>query len=124
MRKYLLQTAITIFSLNCFAGNPIFKNDKAAHWYAGALIAYGASEFTWQLTNKPGISCGIGGLVSTGITWGKEYFWDKKLNKGVYSNADGFTGTMGAVGGMMIFRVRVDLYQKKHFKLPQKSRWD
>lgn len=98
---------------------PFFLNaqkisDDTKHFYAGFGIAVLSGEITNQIINKPAISALIGIGLGSGITWGKEIIFDRYLNKGVYNKHDGFIGTMGAICGGMVIRVKFDIYERRN----------
>ena len=92
------------------------QTDDVKHFYAGFGISVITSEVTNQLTDRPVLSCLVGGSI--GITAGalKECVYDREMKRGVYSNTDMFLTGWGSVIGSMCMRVKFDLQMKKRQK--------
>lgn len=92
------------------------KSQDYLHVYAGIGISIVTSEVSYQITDRPVLSCLIGSAC--GITAGilKEKVYDRELKNGVYSQQDMFLTGWGAVIGSMCMRVKFDLQDKKRQK--------
>ena len=110
MRKLLI---ILLLSSVCVNSQ---IDDKTKHFYAGFGITVLTAEVTNQMIDKPFLSA-LSGFIA-GATAGilKEIVWDKKMNKGVYSNKDMGMTIWGAACGALVIRVRFDLQDKKKHK--------
>lgn len=110
--KYLLLIPFFTFGQNPKWINQLGQSsekDDAKHYWVSALGTIGASSIIYHYTNKPGLSCLLGGAFMFGVGVGKEYIWDGMMKRGVKSGGDIFMDSMGVLGGMMGARVRIDI---------------
>lgn len=92
------------------------KSQDYLHVYAGMGISIVTSEVSNQITDRPVLSCVIGGLAGIGAGIAKECIYDREFKNGVYSKKDMFLTGWGAVIGSMIMTVKFDLNYKKRQK--------
>lgn len=80
-----------------------------ASWIGSTLIGTSVNHFI----DRPTLSTWIGGVSMFGIGLGKEYVWDRKLKKGVFSKDDIVHNGWGTCLGLLTCRVVIDIRQKK-----------
>lgn len=92
------------------------QNGEVKHFYAGFGITALSAEIINQQIDRPFISSAIGfGLGATaGIL--KEVVYDRKMERGVYSNSDMGHTIWGSLVGALCIRVKFDLDYKKKWK--------
>ena len=110
----MVKIVITLLLLNLGLSAQI--DDRNKHFYAGFGITILTAEVTNQMIYKPFISALSGFIAGTTAGILKEIVWDKKMNKGVYSNKDMGMTIWGAACGALVIRVRFDLQDKKKHK--------
>jgi hypothetical protein len=91
-------------------------NGATKHFYAGFGITVITAEVTNQMIDKPFLSALSGFAIGTTAGILKEVVWDKKMDRGVYSNKDMGMTIWGAACGALVIRVRFDLQDKKKNK--------
>lgn len=91
-------------------------DDKTKHFYAGFGITVLTAEVTNQMIDKPFLSALSGFVAGTTAGVLKEVVYDRKMDKGVYSNKDMGMTIWGAACGALVIRVRFDLQDKKKHK--------
>ena len=82
--------------------------DDAKHVYATCAITHAVGWGVYYKTDKPGLSCviGMGAGMIAGL--GKEYIWDKKLDKGTFSKLDLASDAWGCLLGGITLRCAID----------------
>jgi hypothetical protein len=91
-------------------------DDATKHFYAGFTITVLTAEVTNQMIDKPFLSALSGFAIGTTAGILKEVVYDRKMDKGVYSNKDMGMTIWGAACGALVIRVRFDLQDKKKHK--------
>jgi hypothetical protein len=91
-------------------------DDATKHFYAGFTITVLTAEVTNQMIDKPFLSALSGFAIGTTAGILKEVVWDRKMDRGVYSNQDMGMTIWGAACGALVIRVRFDLQDKKKNK--------
>jgi hypothetical protein len=91
-------------------------DDATKHFYAGFTITVLTAEVTNQMIDKPFLSALSGFAIGTTAGVLKEVVWDRKMDRGVYSNKDMGMTIWGAACGALVIRVRFDLQDKKKHK--------
>ena len=91
-------------------------DDATKHFYAGFTITVLTAEVTNQMIDKPFLSDLTGFAIGTTAGILKEVVYDRKMDKGVYSNKDMGITIWGASCGALVIRVRFDLQDKKKHK--------
>ena len=91
-------------------------DDATKHFYAGFGITIITAEVTNQIIDKPFLSALSGFIAGTTAGVLKEVVYDRKMNRGVYSNKDMGMTIWGAACGALVIRVRFDLQDKKKNK--------
>ena len=91
-------------------------DDATKHFYAGFGITVLTAEVTNQMIDKPFLSALTGFVAGTTAGILKEVVWDRKMDRGVYSNKDMGMTIWGAACGALVIRVRFDLQDKKKHK--------
>lgn len=83
-------------------------DDKALHFYSGAGITFVTGSIVNHYTHKPTLSTWVG--IGTGVLagLGKEYIYDKAMNKGVFSKDDYLMTFWGAACGGVVIRCAID----------------
>jgi len=81
--------------------------DSDKHKIAGNVISLGIGAITYELTDKPFLSIGVG--FGAGVLAGilKEEVYDKRMKKGVYSEQDMIDTGWGAVVGSIMVSVYI-----------------
>lgn len=74
-------------------------NDDSKHFYAGFGITLTTHFITSQFNVKPVKSRALGFLAGMTANFLKEFVWDKRLDRGVYSNEDLAFTSYGVVLG-------------------------
>ena len=110
MGKFLI-----IFLLSSICVNSQI-DDATKHFYAGFGITVLTAEVTNQMIDKPFLSALSGFAIGTTAGILKEVVWDRKMDKGVYSNKDMGITIWGAACGALVIRVKFDLQDKKKNK--------
>lgn len=104
------------------------EKSNSLHFYASAigtgLTARTLDFVEEQLDIEPHQTRNIwiAGTFIFGVGLGKEYIYDRKLGKGVFSKADIFMNGMGVVSGMMVKRCLNDWRERKKQELEYKKR--
>lgn len=111
MRKLLI---ILLLSSVCVNSQ---IDDATKHFYAGFGITVLTAEVTNQMIDKPFLSALSGFAIGTTAGILKEVVYDRKMDKGVYSNKDMGMTVWGAACGALVIRVRFDLQDKKKHKV-------
>lgn len=111
MRKLLI---ILLLSSVCVNSQ---IDDATKHFYAGFGITLITAEVTNQMIDKPFLSALSGFIAGTTAGILKEVVWDRKMDRGVYSNKDMGMTIWGAACGALVIRVRFDLQDKKKHKV-------
>lgn len=107
--------------------NTNYFTDDNMHYLAGHGIAAGVGYSMHFFTNRPVLSCLAGFLTGTAIGVGKEYIYDKELNKGTFSVGDMATTAWGSLTGSLMLRVVIDVenrHNKKSFLFKQTAKED
>jgi hypothetical protein len=91
-------------------------DDATKHFYAGFTITVLTAEVTNQMIDKPFLSALSGFAIGTTAGILKEVVYDRKMDRGVYSNKDMGMTIWGAACGALVIRVRFDLQDKKKHK--------
>jgi hypothetical protein len=91
-------------------------DDATKHFYAGFGITVITAEVTNQMIDKPFLSALSGFAIGTTAGILKEVVWDRKMDRGIYSNKDMGMTIWGAACGALVIRVRFDLQDKKKNK--------
>lgn len=89
-------------------------NDDTKHYYAGLGISVCTSALIYEATDRNGLSIAIGFASGVGAGVLKEYWWDKHLNKGVFSKADLYTTIWGSLNSVPILICVRDFKKKKN----------
>jgi hypothetical protein len=110
----VVKIVITLLLLNL--GLSAQDNGATKHFYAGFTITVLTAEVTNQMIDKPFLSALSGFAIGTTAGILKEVVWDRKMDKGVYSNKDMGMTIWGAACGALVIRVRFDLQDKKKHK--------
>lgn len=110
MRKLLI---ILLLSSVCVKSQ---IDDATKHFYAGFTITVLTAEVTNQMIDKPFLSALSGFAIGTTAGVLKEVVYDRKMDRGVYSNKDMGMTIWGAACGALVIRVRFDLQDKKKHK--------
>ena len=92
-------------------------DDATKHFYAGFTITVLTAEVTNQMIDKPFLSALSGFAIGTTAGILKEVVYDRKMDRGVYSNKDMGMTIWGAACGALVIRVRFDLQDKKKHKV-------
>lgn len=92
-------------------------DDATKHFYAGFTITVLTAEVTNQMIDKPFLSALTGFAIGTTAGILKEVVYDRKMDRGVYSNKDIGMTAWGAACGALVIRVRFDLQDKKKHKV-------
>ena len=111
MRKLLI---ILLLSSVCVKSQ---IDDATKHFYAGFTITVLTAEVTNQMIDKPFLSALSGFAIGTTAGILKEVVYDRKMDRGVYSNKDMGMTIWGAACGALVIRVRFDLQDKKKHKV-------
>ena len=98
-------------------------DDKTKHFYAGFGITVLTAEVTNQMIDKPFLSALSGFAIGTTAGILKEVVWDRKMDRGIYSNKDMGMTIWGAACGALVIRVRFDLQDKKKNKALYNYEW-
>ena len=80
----------------------------AKHVYATCAITHFVGWGVYHKTEKPGLSCLIGMGSGMLVGLGKEYIWDKKLDKGTFSKLDLASDAWGCLIGGITLRCAID----------------
>jgi hypothetical protein len=92
-------------------------DDATKHFYAGFGITVLTAEVTNQMIDRPFLSALSGFAIGTTAGILKEVVYDRKMDRGVYSNKDMGMTIWGAACGALVIRVRFDLQDKKKHKV-------
>ena len=111
MRKLLI---ILLLSSVCVKSQ---IDDATKHFYAGFGITVLTAEVTNQMIDRPFLSALSGFAIGTTAGILKEVVYDRKMDRGVYSNKDMGMTIWGAACGALVIRVRFDLQDKKKHKV-------
>lgn len=90
------------------------EKNKAEHYWTSFIGTMALSWCTYEITDRAGLSCWVGGVLMYGIGELKEDVWDGIMKKGVKSGGDKFMNGMGCSGGMIGGRVLINEYEKKY----------
>jgi hypothetical protein len=90
--------------------------DKTKHFYAGFGITMISGSIIHHYTDKPTLVClgGIGIGMLSGLS--KEYIWDRKMGKGVFSKEDYLMTGWGAICSGLVLRCIIDIKERRSVK--------
>ena len=91
-----------------------------ASWIGSTLIGTSINHYI----DKPTLSTWLGSISMFGIGLGKEYIWDKKMKKGVFSKEDIIHNGWGSALGLISTRVIIDIRYKNEDKHKTKNTWN
>lgn len=94
------------------------QDGSTRHFYAGFGITCISGSIIQHYTDKPTLAClgGIGIGVLSGFA--KEYIWDRKMGKGVFSQKDYLMTAWGALCGGLVLRCAIDVKERNRTKRP------
>jgi hypothetical protein len=106
---------ITILLLLTFGvrGQTWDKDGDSKHYIAGVVISNWAGSSAYYFGAKPFKACLIGFAAGTLAGLGKEYIYDKQMNRGTFSKGDLTTTIWGSLVGTFCLRIALDRNQKK-----------
>ena len=84
------------------------QSDDTKHFYAGFGITCISSSIANHYLDNPTKSCLIGFGAGVLAGFGKEYIYDRAMNKGVFSYEDLATTVWGAAVGGIVIRCVID----------------
>ncbi len=96
------------------------ERSNAAHWWVSCGGTFLLGETYSCFTDNKALSTIGAGLTMFTIGWLKEDVWDGRMKRGVRSGGDKFINGMGCLAGMMAFRVKLDIKEKKEIKKYEK----
>lgn len=110
MKKIL----ILLFVAFGMKGQITDKDGTAKHYLAGVVVSNWAGSSAYYFGAKPFKSCliGFGAGVLAGL--GKEYIYDKAMDRGTFSKPDLAMTVWGSLVGSFCLRVAIDRNQKKY----------
>lgn len=82
-----------------------------ASWICSTLIGTTVNHYL----DRPTLSTWIGGVSMFGIGCAKEYIWDRKMKKGVFSKDDLISDGWGCALGLVTCRVVIDIKEKNTY---------
>jgi hypothetical protein len=80
-----------------------------ASWIGTTLIGTSINHYL----DRPTLSTWIGGITMFGIGAAKEYIYDRKMGKGVFSKQDLMSDGWGCALGLVTCRVVIDIKEHK-----------
>lgn len=98
-------------------------DDKSKHYVAGVVVSNWAGSTAYYFGAKPFKACliGFGAGCLAGI--GKEYIYDKAMDRGTFSKPDLEMTIWGSLVGSFCLRVGIDRNQKK-FNFVEKYKYE
>jgi len=105
----LLLISFNMIGQNIVDNDPSTVKHVYASWIGSTLIGTSVNHFI----DRPTLSTWIGGISMFVIGLGKEYIWDKKMKRGVFSKDDIISDLWGIGLGLVTCRVVIDIRQNK-----------
>ena len=112
MKKIIILILISVTILK----SQLKIKDDTKHFYAGFGISVCTSALIYEATDRNGLSIAIGFASGVGAGVLKEYWWDKHLNKGVFSKADLYTTMWGSFTSVPILISIRDFKKRKQLE--------
>ncbi len=110
-----------LFSLGAFAQT---DRSDVKHFYAGAGITFVSASIINHYTDKPTLSTWGGITIGCLAGLGKEYIYDRAMNKGVFSKDDYLMTFWGAACGGVVIRCTIDFRSRNSKPHKDKYRYE
>ena len=88
--------------------------DKTLHYFAGMGICVATGEVALQIKDNNAIALSSGLVVGSCAGIAKEVY-DREVKKTSFDKMDALTTGWGALNGMIVLRVAIDLREKKTY---------
>ena len=113
MKKIIILILISVTILK----SQLKIKDDTKHYYAGLGISVCTSALVYELTDNNKLSLAIGFASGVGAGVLKEYWWDKHLQRGTFSNEDLYTTMWGSLTSVPILISIRDFKKRKQINI-------